>query len=125
MTVVACGSVRLFPPCGCRRRWVAEADEEAAAAQRKVGRHLALTAAAGFVIRHVVFSLPLLVQYLFMGPGHSQNFGNGLWVESVLNVSRVVSHCTGSCSRTYVEYTVGMSVRQQGRNSQNLIIQGM
>ncbi len=48
--------------------------------------------------------------YLFMGPGHSQNFGNGLRVESVLIVSRMVSHCTGSCSRTYVEYTVGMSV---------------
>jgi hypothetical protein len=40
--------------------------------------------------------------YLFMGPGHSQNFGNGLWVESVLIVSRMVSHCTGSCRHTYV-----------------------
>ncbi len=42
--------------------------------------------------------------YLFMGPGHSQNFGNGLWVESVLIVSRTVSRCTGSCRCTYVEY---------------------
>ncbi len=59
------------------------------------------------------------------GPGHSQNFGNGLWVESVLIISRSVSHCSGSCRGTYVEYTVGISVRQQGRNSENLIIQGM
>ncbi len=36
--------------------------------------------------------------------GHSQNFGNGLWVESVLIVSRMVSHCTGSYVDTYVEY---------------------
>jgi hypothetical protein len=57
------------------------------------------------------------IWYLFMGPGHSQNFGNGLWVESALIVSRTVSHCIGSYKRTYVEYTVGMSVRQQGRNS--------
>jgi hypothetical protein len=63
--------------------------------------------------------------YLFMGPGHSQNFGNGLWVESVVIVSRTVSHCTGSCRRTYVEYIVGMSVHQQDRNSENLIIQEM
>ncbi len=49
-----------------------------------------------------------------MGPGHSQNFGNGLWIELVLIVSRMVSHCTGSCRRTYVEYTVGMSVSQLG-----------
>jgi hypothetical protein len=58
-------------------------------------------------------------KYLCMGPGHSQNLGNGLWVESVLIVSRTVSHCTGSCRRTYVEYTLGMSVCQQGRNSEN------
>jgi hypothetical protein len=50
---------------------------------------------------------------------HSRNFGNGLWVESVLIVSRTVSHCTGSCRCTYIEYTVVMSVCQQGRNSEH------
>jgi hypothetical protein len=40
-----------------------------------------------------------------MGPGHSQYFGNGLWVESVLIVSRMVSHCTGS-----VTARIGFSV---------------
>jgi hypothetical protein len=60
-----------------------------------------------------------------MGPGHSQNFGNVLWVGSERNVSRTVSHCAGSCRHMYLEYTMGMSVCQQGRNSKKLVIHGM
>ncbi len=43
-----------------------------------------------FYTHHFVTSLNVtpkfpVFSYLFMGPGHSQNFGNGLWVESVLS----------------------------------------
>jgi hypothetical protein len=63
--------------------------------------------------------------YLFIGWGPCKVFGYGLRVELVVIVSCTISHCTGPYRFTYVEYTVGMSVCQQGRNSENLIIQGM
>jgi hypothetical protein len=64
--------------------------------------------------------------YPFIDWGCCQNFGYGLFVELVVIVSRTVSHCNGSCRRMYVEDTMGiMSIRQQGRNSKNLTIQGM
>jgi hypothetical protein len=45
-----------------------------------------------------------------------------LWTRTYgpIIVSRKVSHCTGYCRRTCIEYTVGMFVRQQSRNSKNL-----
>jgi hypothetical protein len=63
--------------------------------------------------------------YLFIGWGRCQIFGYGLWVEKVVIITRMVSHCTGSYARAHIECTVGMSVCRQGGNSKNLIIQGL
>ncbi len=67
----------------------------------------------------------IIPTYLFIGWGHCQIFGYGLWVEQVVIVSHMLSHCTGSYGHTYVECTLGMSICRQGGNSKNLIIQGM